>query len=132
MIQKELTVLDKTSQAQHQDPLLKEIINKCQDESLNIWKGYKLKEDILYHICENQKDEKLVIPHNLRESILALYHNHELSTVHMATDKMIQLFKKRFIWPGMINDIKKNESVLVKNVLNINGTNQINTVISNY
>ena len=40
---KELTVLDKTeiSQAQHQDPLLKEIINKFQDESLNIWKGYK-------------------------------------------------------------------------------------------
>ena len=77
--------------------MLKEIINKCQDELLNIWKWPKFKENNLYHICENQKDEKLVIPHNLRESILALYHNRELSTVHMATDKMIQLLKKRFI-----------------------------------
>ena len=66
-----------------------------------------MKNNVLYYSGENQKEKKLVIPHNLRESVLGLYHNHELSTVHMATDKMIQLFKKRFMWPGMTNDIKK-------------------------
>ena len=79
-------------QVQHNDPLLRDIISKCELSSSNIWKDYKFNDNVLYYIDETLKNEKFVIPLNLRESILGLNHNHELSTVHMAPDKMIQLY----------------------------------------
>ena len=41
------------------------------------------KSNVLYYIDENHKNVKLVIPHNLIETTLGLYHDHELSNVHM-------------------------------------------------
>ena len=91
---------------QNNDPTLVEIISKCQNSPDLTWNKYFLKESILY-LHESSSIDTLVIPHQIREYVLSLYHNHKFSAVHMAMDKMIILFTSRFYWKGMISDIKK-------------------------
>ena len=100
--------------AQQKDKAIAEICLKCNEEADLTYGNFKLIDKILYirsdTIARDQKPQEnwlLVVPHALREFVLRLYHNHEFSAVHMATDKMIHLFKARFIWTNMEADIKK-------------------------
>ena len=94
---------------QRQDPSLIELITKCEFSVGFKWNSFLLIDSILYYqdLIENVQVHKLVIPHQVREYVLSSYHNHKLSAVHMAMDKMIFLFKSRFYWSGMESDIKK-------------------------
>ena len=97
--------------AQRIDPSLTELIEKCHQTADSKYNDYQLNDEILYYLDPDERNNdhgnpKLVIPHQLREYVLALYHNHKFSGVHVATDKMICLFKKRFKWQGMVSDIK--------------------------
>ena len=100
--------------AQNVDPVLREIIQRCNENKTKQYKDFKVINDLLHFKNTNETNEKLVIPFNLREYILNMYHNHKLSTVHMSTDKMIDLFKKRFFWFNMVTDIRKWVRACVK------------------
>jgi hypothetical protein len=100
--------IDELKLAQRNDPSLVQAFIKCQESSELKWNKFEMKNEIMYYQDSDNGDElQLVIPYQNREYVLRLYHNHELSAVHMAMDKMIFLFKKRFYWNGMISDIKK-------------------------
>ena len=43
-------------QSQHNDPLLRDIISKCELSSSNTWKDYKLNDNVLYYIDETLKN----------------------------------------------------------------------------
>ena len=101
-------------QAQQKDKAIAEVSLKCQATADLTYGNFKFLNNILYYsvtpeprILEDQENLLLVVPYSLREFILNFYHNHKLSTVHMATDKMIHLFKSRFIWTNMETDIRK-------------------------
>jgi len=93
--------------AQRNDPSLIQAFTKCMESSALKWNNFELQNDIMYYREDNKTESQLVIPYQNREQVLKLYHNHELSAVHMAMDKMVILFKQRFYWTGMISDIKK-------------------------
>ena len=94
---------------QRNDPSLASVIKNCENSSDSKWNDYCLKNSILYHteLHEKSTTENLVIPYQIREYVLSIYHNHKLGIVHMAMDKMITLFNLRFFWNGMVSDIKK-------------------------
>ena len=81
-------------EAQQNDPLIAELKLRLESEpGIEI---FELKDGILYNCDRNlnkstseDKTLKLVVPYSLREFILNLYHNHNLSCVHMAMDKMV-------------------------------------------
>jgi len=105
---------------QKKDPSIYEIYAKCNSMTDKIWTNFKLEKELLYIKNPNQKnmdrdnDYLLVVPLQLREYLLSMYHNHKQSTVHMATDKMQSLFKKRFYWRNMMKDIRNWVRTCVK------------------
>ncbi len=94
---------------QRNDPSLASVIKNCENSSDSKWNDYCLKNSILYHteLLEKSITENPVIPYQIREYVLSIYHNHKLGIVNMAMDKMITLFSLRFFWNGMVSDIKK-------------------------
>ena len=99
--------------AQQNDKAIYEVSLKCQAQANLTYGNFKFLDNILYYISDNTNDQSaepillLVIPYSLREYILNVYHNHKLSAVHMAIDKMLHLFQSRFIWTNMESDIRK-------------------------
>jgi hypothetical protein len=67
---------------QFNDPGLKSIVQVCQSNQ-NQYLDYRLHDGVLYKL-NNKQELLLLVPHQLRESILAQYHNHKLSGVHVA------------------------------------------------
>ena len=100
--------------AQQNDKAIAEVSLKCQMEASLTAGNFKFIDKILYFSSKSTTNSGhqhenllLVIPYSLREFVLSLYHNHKLSAAHMATDKMVHLFKNRFIWTNMESDIRK-------------------------
>ena len=99
--------IEDLQRAQRQDHTLTSIIAGCRNNR-EAYYSHKLENDILYyveHVASSLEQNKLVVPFSLREHVLSIYHNHELSAAHM--DKMERLFKTRFIWADMGADIKR-------------------------
>ena len=59
----------------------------------------KLVNELLYLIKEDGK-QFLVIPWNLIESVLSIYHNDALA-VHLSRDRLNDHLRNRFYWYGM-------------------------------
>ena len=109
------------SEAQLADPGLLSIIQECKTSSTKTYGAFVYIDSILYN-RDSFKCDRLVIPHSMREALLAQYHNHALSGADTARDKMSFLFKSRFYWYGMFRDIKP---YIASNVLNINDFNHV-------
>ena len=93
-------------EAQRNDPSLQSVIMECTTnggKSTN--SEFELRDELLYLVQRNGKC-LLVIPWNLIESILYLYHNETMS-VHLARDRLYQMLKNRFYWYGMYADVSR-------------------------
>ena len=109
------------SEAQLADPRLLSIIQEFKTSLTKTYGAFVYIDSILYN-RDSFKCDRLVIPHSMREALLAQYHNHALSGADTARDKMSFLFKSRFYWYGMFRDIKP---YIASNVLNINDFNHV-------
>ena len=99
--------------AQRNSPELQDLIDECltnNNKSLN--KNFELINSLLYFMRRDGA-RLLVIPNNLVENILSLYHNKDL-TVHLASDRLYQLLRNRFFWEGMSRDVKRWVGACVK------------------
>ena len=96
--------------AQREDPNLHEVIKKCIDGQPP--SNMKLINDLLYLVREEEKP-LLVIPWNLIESVLSLYHDDALS-VHLARDRLYEHLKNRFYWYGMYADVSRWTNACLK------------------
>uniref|UniRef100_A0A914EH90 RNA-directed DNA polymerase n=1 Tax=Acrobeloides nanus TaxID=290746 RepID=A0A914EH90_9BILA len=56
---------------------------------------------------EADLDLRLLIPYVYREPILRMYHESPASGSHCGDDKLTELIRKRFYWPGWSTDITK-------------------------
>ena len=97
---------------QQRDPCLIEIYQRCNTTPDKKWNNFKLINNLLF-IEYNTKtsndrnnDYLLVVPLQLREYLLSMYHNQKQFTVHMAIDKMQIFFKNRFLWNNVAKDIR--------------------------
>jgi hypothetical protein len=63
---------------QRNDPSLASVIKNCENSSDSKWNDYCLKNSILYYTELHEKSitENLVIPYQIREYVLSIYHYH--------------------------------------------------------
>ena len=96
---------DELINAQRADPNLKHIFEKCengrQDETDMI-----LSDSLLYLVRKEDGKRLLVIPWNLIEDVLRMYHN-EATAVHLSRDRLYDHLQNRFYWYGMYSDVSK-------------------------
>ena len=110
------------SQAQSNDPALCQIIQAIQNKSLEklkiikdmhsdvkaflrVRKHFKLKQGILYRKSQVNNDRarlQLVLPTSYRKKSMAGCHD---QTGHLGQDRMLELLRDRFYWPGMHMDV---------------------------
>jgi hypothetical protein len=96
--------LAKLHTAQRKDPAMQSLIEFLETKSENDPKAqYKLISGVLH---EHKKDGSLVllVPYTMITDVLSLFHDGS-TTVHMASDRMYALMRKRFSWPNMHADI---------------------------
>ena len=88
---------------QRQDPYLQDLIADClKNGNESSCKNFKLENDILY-LHRNDGKLLLAIPYDLVEELLYFYHNNAL-LVHLSQDRLYNLLKNRFYWPGLYRD----------------------------
>ena len=109
------------SQAQMQDPAISQIIQAIQTKTLDtikynknmssdlkvflrIMKQFKLKQGILYRKTQvNDKARlQLILPLSYRPKAMASCHD---LVGHLGQDRMLELLRDRFFWPGMHMDV---------------------------
>ena len=66
---------------------------------------FVLKDRLLY-LVKRDGGLLLVIPWNLVETILYLYHNESLS-VHLSRDRLYQMLRNKYYWYGMYTDVSR-------------------------
>jgi transposase InsO family protein len=93
------TLLEDIGREQSLDSYCKPIIKELNETKLN--NEYQLRNGVLYKLTENGR--VLVVPASRRTQILEEYH---LGVTHASQDRMLDLFKVRFYWPGMTRDIR--------------------------
>ena len=100
---------EKLKKEQREDSTLNSIIQDCERlENIPKISQFVIEKGLLFKIKQGNK--LLMIPSNLKENVLKSYHNHATS-VHMSRDKLYDMLKVRFYWPGMylyIQDYVKN------------------------
>ena len=89
--------------AQRNDPNLKLPIDKCLSGEKDT-EGMVITDDLLY--LEKNGKKLLVIPWNLIERVLSMYHN-EASAAHLSRDRLYDHLKNRFYWYGMYADASR-------------------------
>ncbi len=92
--------LAKLHTAQRKDPAMQSLIEFLETKSENDPKAqYKLISGVLH---EHKKDGSLVllVPYTMITDVLSLFHDGS-TTVHMASDRMYALMRKRFSWSNM-------------------------------
>ncbi len=85
---------------QQQEPTFRELIDECETNNGQSKSGmFELSEGLLY----KKMDEKrlLMVPFDLRERILQVYHDHA-TAAHLSRDRLVQLLQQRFFWNGMV------------------------------
>jgi transposase InsO family protein len=89
---------------QRQEPTFHKLITECEsNNNLSLSGQFEIHDGLLYKREQNRL--LLMIPFDLREMILKVYHDHALSA-HMSTHKLLHLLKERFFWNGMTTDIR--------------------------
>ena len=81
--------------------------NKHLDKRfLLAWDNYRLKDGILYRntTVNGEVVDQLVLPAALRDTIFKAYHD---GLGHQGRDRTTSLIRRRFFWPGMMEDIKQ-------------------------
>ena len=104
-------------ESQRNDPSLQAVITECEmNNGFSVNKEFMLENDILY-LTKRDGSKLLVVPWNLIESILYIYHNETLS-VHLSRDRLYQLLRTRYYWYGMFTDVSRwiNSCVKCKQV----------------
>ena len=87
-----------------------------EDDSLKNWKDkadtldedFAWGEGLLFRVTTNQLDEEvqlLVLPQPVRKQVMVMAHE---GMGHMSVKKVLPLIKKRFVWPGMGEDVRRH------------------------
>ena len=88
---------------QRNDPGLQDLIEEClNNNGATLKQDYCLNNNILYQRRRNG-GLLLVVPWDLVERLLFLYHN-ETMTVHPARDRLYHTLRQRYTWPNMHAD----------------------------
>ena len=89
--------------AQRQDPTLSPLIRRLKGG--NVDPHYKLVNGLL-HRQDPGSQLVVAIPQSLRDQVLHLFHDSP-NSVHLSRDRMIDLVRKRYHWPGLTTDVGK-------------------------
>jgi transposase InsO family protein len=85
---------------------MQDLIKEClENNNITISGKYMVRDDLLY-FQRNDGSSLLVVPWNLIEQLLNLYHNNALS-VHMSRDRMYSMLRNRYYWKNMHKDINE-------------------------
>ena len=105
-----VTVEDIRTQ-QAADPNIKRIIERVGKPKVGKRQIYRLTDGVLFKLkeqCKKYESEeiwRLVIPNQMKESILTSCHD-EMSGAHLGVNKTFKKISGRFFWPGMRKDVK--------------------------
>ena len=92
--------------AQRTDLSLQAVIAECEANGNVSEKKEFVIDDGLLFLSQRGGKRLLVIPWNMIEKVLYLYHN-ESMTVHLARDRLYQMLRSRFYWYGMFADCSR-------------------------
>ena len=97
---------DRMLEAQRNDPSLHSVIQECEaNNGMSKNRSFEIVDGLLY-LAKQDGKKLLVIPWNLIEDVLYLYHNEAMS-VHLSRDRLYQLLRNRFYWYGMFADVSR-------------------------
>ena len=75
---------------------------------LRQWDRLCIRDGVLCRTRQNHLNTKcyqLVMPHQLRKTVLVGHHDH---TGHLGEDRVIDAVRNRYYWPNMVNDVKRH------------------------